>query len=181
MAIQLKSARVERWPVAGEFVISRGAKDHVDVVVAEVEAGGATGRGEGTPVYYLDEDAAGCRDQILHASQHIADLGAAEARAAIQEIMGPGAARNAVQFPLWSSLERVAMDAGVEGQQTAVIGEEVAGRGLGDPGTEPWKVDHQSRRRPDTRVRVRASDPATDRGLMGHRSHSAVSVRRAAS
>ena len=50
MAIQLKSARVERWPVAGAFVISRGAKTHVDVVVAEIEDEGAVGRGEGTPV-----------------------------------------------------------------------------------------------------------------------------------
>lgn len=101
MVIQLKSARVERWPVAGEFVIARGAKDHVDVVVAEVEAEGATGRGEGTPVYYLGEDAAGCRDQILHAAGHIGDLDAAAARAAIQEIMGPGAARNALDCALW--------------------------------------------------------------------------------
>ena len=53
MAIQLKSARVERWPVAGAFVISRGSKTHVDVVVAEVEGDGAYGRGEGTPIYYL--------------------------------------------------------------------------------------------------------------------------------
>ena len=36
MAVHLKSARVERWSVAGSFVISRGAKDHVDVVVAEI-------------------------------------------------------------------------------------------------------------------------------------------------
>ena len=101
MAIQLKSARVERWPVAGQFVISRGATDHVDVIVAEVEGDGATGRGEGTPVYYLGEDAVQCRDRILHAASHIADLGAADARAAIQEIMGPGAARNALDCALW--------------------------------------------------------------------------------
>lgn len=105
MAIQLKSARVERWPVAGEFVISRGAKDHVDVVVAEVEgvgeSGAMVGRGEGTPIYYHGEDATTCRDQILHAAGHIADLGAAEARAAVQEIMGPGAARNALDCALW--------------------------------------------------------------------------------
>src|SRR3546814_8821009 len=62
MTIQLKSARVERWPVAGEFVISRGAKAHVDVVVAEIEGEGAVGRGEGTHIYYLGEDAARCRE-----------------------------------------------------------------------------------------------------------------------
>jgi L-alanine-DL-glutamate epimerase-like enolase superfamily enzyme len=105
MTIQLKSARVERWPVAGAFVISRGAKRHVDVVVAEVEGegahGGAIGRGEGTPVYYLGEDAAGCRDRILQAAPHIAAMGAAEARAAVQELMPSGAARNALDCALW--------------------------------------------------------------------------------
>ncbi|MGV7122228.1 dipeptide epimerase [Sphingopyxis sp. 550A] len=101
MAIHLKSVRVERWPVAGAFVISRGAKTHVDVVVAEVEEGGVVGRGEGTPVYYLGEDAAGCRDQILQAASLVAGLGAAEARGAIQEIMAPGAARNALDCALW--------------------------------------------------------------------------------
>ncbi len=101
MAIQLKSARVERWPVEGSFVISRGAKTHVDVVVAEVESDGAIGRGEGTPIYYLGEDAAGCRDQILLAAAHIAELTAADARAAAQELMAPGAARNALDCALW--------------------------------------------------------------------------------
>ena len=93
MAVHLKSARVERWPVAGRFIISRGATDHVDVVVAEVEGEGATGRGEGTPVYYLGEDAVGCRDQLLRVAPYIAEMGAAEARAAVQELMPPGAAR----------------------------------------------------------------------------------------
>src|SRR3546814_18497138 len=96
MAIQLKSARVERWPVAGQFVISRGATDHVDVVVAEIEGEGALGRGEGTPVYYLGEDAAGCRDQILHTAAHIAAMGAAEARAALPEQIGSASCRERV-------------------------------------------------------------------------------------
>ena len=101
MAIQLKSARVERWPVAGEFVISRGASDHVDVVVAEVEEDGVAGRGEGTPIYYQGEDAAGCRDALLRVMPHLAGLGAAAARAAVQELMGAGAARNAIDCALW--------------------------------------------------------------------------------
>lgn len=103
MAIQLKSARVERWPVAGEFVISRGASDHVDVVVAEVEEDGVAGRGEGTPIYYQGEDAAGCRDALLRVMPHLAGLGAAAARAAVQELMGAGAARNAIDCALWIS------------------------------------------------------------------------------
>lgn len=101
MTIQLKSARVERWPVANPFVISRGVRHHVDVVVAEVESGGCVGRGEGTPVYYNGEDAASCRDAILHAAQHVAAMDASPARAAVQELMAPGAARNALDCALW--------------------------------------------------------------------------------
>lgn len=101
MAIQLKSARVERWPVAGDFTISRGTATHVDVVVAEVQADGAIGRGEGTPVYYTGEDAVGCRDAILRAVPHIAEMDAAAARGAVQELMAAGAARNALDCALW--------------------------------------------------------------------------------
>lgn len=82
-------------------MIARGASTFVDVVVAEVECGGAVGRGEGTPITYLGEDAAGCRDQLLHVAPHIAALGAADARAAVQELMAPGAARNALDCALW--------------------------------------------------------------------------------
>src|SRR3546814_4254903 len=107
MTIQLKSARVERWPVAGEFVISRGAKTHVDVVVAEIEGEGAVGRGEGTPIYYLGEDAAGCRDQILLTAPHIAEMDAAEARAAVQLLMATGAARSEEHTSELQSLMRI--------------------------------------------------------------------------
>ena len=42
------AARIERWPIAGSFTISRGAKTEAVTVVAEVSRGGHTGRG-GTP------------------------------------------------------------------------------------------------------------------------------------
>ena len=45
------AARIERWPVAGAFTIARGAKTHVDVVVAEASEGAVTGRGEATAIY----------------------------------------------------------------------------------------------------------------------------------
>lgn len=99
MAIQLKSARVERWPVAADFAVAHGA--HVDIIVAEVAGKGAIGRGEGTPVAALGEDAATCRDQILRAAAHIGGLGTAAARAAVQELLPPGAARNALDCALW--------------------------------------------------------------------------------
>jgi hypothetical protein len=47
---RLLEARIERIPVRGAFTISRGAKTHVDVVVAELRDGAATGRGEGTAI-----------------------------------------------------------------------------------------------------------------------------------
>src|ERR1700692_1923195 len=43
------AARIERWPIAGSFTISRGAKTEAVVVVAEVGRDGLTGRGECVP------------------------------------------------------------------------------------------------------------------------------------
>ena len=43
------TGRIERWPIAGTFTISRGAKTEAVVVVAEESQGGLTGRGECVP------------------------------------------------------------------------------------------------------------------------------------
>ena len=55
------AARIERWPVAGSFVISRGAKTEVDVVVATLAEGEWRGRGEATAIYYHGESAESVR------------------------------------------------------------------------------------------------------------------------
>ena len=82
----------------GEFVIARGAKTHVDVVVATVTGGDAVGRGEGTPIYYRGETAA----SVLAAVVGVADAVAAGAtRADLLGLLPPGAARNAVDAALW--------------------------------------------------------------------------------
>ncbi|WP_068078505.1 dipeptide epimerase [Novosphingobium lentum] len=93
----LVTARVERFDVAGAFTISRGAKTHVDVVVCEVRADGVTGRGEGTPIYYRGETAAGCIAQI----RRWARAGAHADRARLLAELPPGAARNALDCALW--------------------------------------------------------------------------------
>lgn len=80
--------------MAGAFVISRGAKTHVDVVVAEVNDGVHSGRGEGTPIYYKGESAESCVAQI-GALPHDLD------RVMLQNILPSGAARNAVDCALW--------------------------------------------------------------------------------
>ena len=92
------TARIETYNVRGSFVIARGAKTHVDVVVAEIEDGAARGRGEGTAIYYRGESAAG----VLAAVERQADaIAAGASRADLLELMPAGAARNALDAALW--------------------------------------------------------------------------------
>jgi L-alanine-DL-glutamate epimerase-like enolase superfamily enzyme len=87
-------ARAETWPIAGEFVISRGAKREAAVVVAEVGDGTYAGRGECTPYARYGETVEG----VLAA---IAGLGTVCSRTDLLERMPAGAARNALDCALW--------------------------------------------------------------------------------
>ncbi len=89
------SARIETWPIAGEFVIARGAKREATVVVAEVSGGAVTGRGECVPYARYGETVEGVRDAILGLQGRLAD------RARLLTQMPPGAARNALDCALW--------------------------------------------------------------------------------
>lgn len=80
--------------MAGAFVIARGAKTHVDVVVVEARDGPYTGRGEGTPIYYKGESAQNCVAQIESLPSGID-------RQTLSSVLGHGAARNAVDCALW--------------------------------------------------------------------------------
>jgi len=91
-------AQIERWPVAGAFTISRGAKTHVDVVVAEIVDGDHVGRGEGTAIYYHGESAESVLAQVLAEAQAIED-GLTRDQLLIR--MPRGAARNAIDCALW--------------------------------------------------------------------------------
>jgi L-Ala-D/L-Glu epimerase len=92
------AARIERWPVAGAFTIARGAKTHVDVVVAELTDGAHRGRGEGTPIYYHGESAEGVLAQLEAQAEALAD---GLSRADLQARLPRGAARNALDCALW--------------------------------------------------------------------------------
>jgi L-alanine-DL-glutamate epimerase-like enolase superfamily enzyme len=97
MARQL-DARIERIPVKGSFTIARGAKTHVDVVLAEVREGRITGRGEGTAIYYKGDSA----EAALAALQGAADaIAAGASRADLLALLPAGAARNALDCALW--------------------------------------------------------------------------------
>jgi L-Ala-D/L-Glu epimerase len=95
------SAIVERWPVAGQFIIARGSKDHVDVLVVAVSDGSHVGMGEGTAIYYHGERAETCLTQVEQLIDTLAPMDASEARQAVQTLLPPGAARNALDCALW--------------------------------------------------------------------------------
>ncbi len=91
------SVSIETWPVAGAFVISRGAKTHVDVVHCELSDGRFTGRSEATPIYYEGESADKCATEI---SQFVLEHPNLD-RAVLLQNMARGAARNAIDCALW--------------------------------------------------------------------------------
>ena len=92
------SLREERWPIAGAFVISRGAKTEAQVIVAEVTDGALTGRGECTPYARYGETI----DSVLQQLEAVRpQIEAGLDRAALQALLAPGAARNAVDCALW--------------------------------------------------------------------------------
>lgn len=99
LVAELISVEVERWPVAGAFTISRGAKTHVDVVVCTVGEGVCRGRGEATPIYYHGETAEGCVEAIRSFARGAGTGGFS--RQALQQAMPRGAARNALDCALW--------------------------------------------------------------------------------
>ncbi len=98
MADRTLSARIERFETAGAFNIARGAKTHVDVVVAEISNDNMTGRGEATAIYYLGESA----QSVLASINSVAGpVSAGAGRHDLQHLLPPGAARNAVDAALW--------------------------------------------------------------------------------
>jgi len=91
------AARIERWPIAGSFTISRGAKTEAVTVVAEVSHGGHTGRGECVPYPRYGETP----EATLAALQAMqGPLSRGLDRQALQAAMAAGAARNALDCAL---------------------------------------------------------------------------------
>ena len=98
MAMALLNVRVERFPIRGTFTIARGSKTEAVVVVAEVSAGGATGRGECVPYARYGESVEGVAAEITALAP---DLAAGLDRAGLQSRLPAGAARNALDCALW--------------------------------------------------------------------------------
>jgi L-alanine-DL-glutamate epimerase-like enolase superfamily enzyme len=92
------SARIERWPIAGSFTISRGAKTEAVVVVAELAAGTHRGRGECVPYARYGETVEGVAAAIEAMGGPIA--GGLD-REQLQSALPAGAARNALDCAFW--------------------------------------------------------------------------------
>jgi L-alanine-DL-glutamate epimerase-like enolase superfamily enzyme len=92
------SVAVETYPIAGRFVISRGAKTEAVVVTATLTEGDGVGRGECVPYARYGESV----DSVVAAIESARDaLEAGADRVALQRLMPAGAARNAVDCALW--------------------------------------------------------------------------------
>ncbi len=92
------NVRRDSWPLAKPFTISRGSKTVAEVVVAEISDGALRGRGEGVPYARYGETIDGVVAALAAMSEAVA--GGLD-RAALQDAMAPGAARNALDVALW--------------------------------------------------------------------------------
>jgi L-alanine-DL-glutamate epimerase-like enolase superfamily enzyme len=89
---------IERWPIAGAFTISRGAKTEALVVVAKLDESGFSGRGECVPYARYDESA----DSVVAALEAMREpLERGLDRVGLQQALPPGAARNALDCAFW--------------------------------------------------------------------------------
>lgn len=87
-----------RWPLAAPFRISRGVKEAADVVVVTVHDGTRSGRGEAVPYARYGETTTSVIEQVELARSAVA---ARLDRRQLQDLLPPGAARNALDCALW--------------------------------------------------------------------------------
>jgi L-alanine-DL-glutamate epimerase-like enolase superfamily enzyme len=103
--------RVELWPLAAPFRISRGVKTVAEVVTVELEQGDHIGRGEAVPYARYGESSEGVLRQIETLAPMLA---AGLSRTELRRALPPGAARNAIDCALWD------LEARLSGQPVAV-------------------------------------------------------------
>ena len=87
-------AKIEIFPLAQVFRISRGARTQAEVVTVIYEKDGIIGRGECVPYARYDET-------LESVTKQIEDLPDNIDKETLQETLPPGAARNAVDCALW--------------------------------------------------------------------------------
>ena len=92
------TVRHESWPLAGSWTISRGSVTAVEVVVVELAAEGAVGRGECRPYTRYGESVEG----VIATIEGLRDrLASGLDRIELQDALPAGAARNALDCAFW--------------------------------------------------------------------------------
>lgn len=92
------SLRREYWRMHAPFKITGHLFTELDCVVVEIAENGSVGHGEAAGVYYLNDTAALALEQI---EAILPDLRNGLDRIALQTLLPPGGARNAVDCALW--------------------------------------------------------------------------------
>lgn len=90
--------RPEAWAIAGAFRIARGSKTEAHVLCVEVEDDGHIGRGESVPYGRYGETMDGSVTEVEAVRGMVEEGFGIEA---LQTLMKPGAARNALDCALW--------------------------------------------------------------------------------
>lgn len=91
-------ARIEHWRLRKVFKISRETMTTADVVYCEIRDGDVTGRGEAAGVSYRGETV----DTILNDIESVRSaIESGMGREELQQKLGPGGARNAIDCALW--------------------------------------------------------------------------------
>ncbi len=94
----------ESWPLHTPFVIARGSRNEVGVVVVELEAQGVSVQGECSPYARYGESEASVLALI---SGIIPQIEQGMSREQLQQVLPAGAARNAVDSALWQLESRL--------------------------------------------------------------------------
>lgn len=102
---RLLRAQHDRFALSRPFRIARGVKTAADVITVTVSEGGVEGRGEGVPYPRYGESV---ETSLAAIEQVRAAIEAGAGRQALQSLLPPGAARNAVDCALWDLEARMA-------------------------------------------------------------------------
>jgi len=150
-------AQHDRFALNRPFRISRGVKTAADVILVTITDGDSTGRGEGVPYPRYGESVEAALAAVEGARPA---LEAGADREALQSLLPPGAARNAVDCALWD-LEARLSGIDVAGRLGATPGRLVSAITLGidTPGAMAEAAARHSGA-PLLKVKVDADDPA---------------------
>ncbi|MEO0480520.1 MAG: N-acetyl-D-Glu racemase DgcA [Planctomycetota bacterium] len=92
-------ANAVTFPLARTFSIARSSRDEQAVIQVEVSTDPHRGRGEGVPTRHYGESIESSLAQIDSVRDALVDV--SNPRVALQELLPPGAARNAIDCALW--------------------------------------------------------------------------------